>query len=283
MTIPNNFILITGPCSIESYDICATVADKLAFLQQQHPEVTIIFKSSFDKANRSSINSFRGVGLEKGLEILSTIKKEFNLLAVTDIHEPSQAKPVAEVVDILQIPAFLCRQTDLLVAAAETGCTVNVKKGQFISPWQTENIVDKLQASGCQDIFLTERGSSFGYHNLVVDFRSLPVMAATGARVIYDAGHSVQLPGAMGTQSGGQAEFIQPLARAAVAVGCDGVFIEAHPNPAEAKSDGANSLPLAELSGFLETLLRIREVTNSCVETQKNVVVEEKPLATSSY
>lgn len=267
MIIPKNFILIAGPCSIESYDICATVAEMLALLQQQHPEITIIFKSSFDKANRSSMNSYRGLGLEQGLAILETIKKEYNLLVTTDIHEPSQAESAAEVIDILQIPAFLCRQLDLLAAAAQTGHAVNVKKGQFISPRQTQNIVDNLQKSGCQDIFLTERGSSFGYHNLVVDFRSLPIMIETGARVLYDAGHSVQLPGVMGIQSGGEAEFIQPLARAAVAVGCNGVFIETHSNPSEAKSDGANSLLLAELPDFLETLLRIREVANSCVDT----------------
>jgi 2-dehydro-3-deoxyphosphooctonate aldolase (KDO 8-P synthase) len=165
-------------------------------------------------------------------------------------------------VDILQIPAFLCRQTDLLLAAAETGRAVNVKKGPFLSPWQTSTIVEKLKSAGCREILLTERGTTFGYHNLVVDFRSLPIMAATGAKVIYDAGHSIQLPGAMGDQSGGQAEFIQPLARAAVAVGCDGIFIESHPDPSQAKSDGANSLPLAELESFVDTLLRIRQAVH---------------------
>lgn len=263
MKLPNQFIFIAGPCAIEEYEICAQVAEELVRLQQQHPVVTPVFKSSFDKANRSSLNSFRGVGLEKGMEVLTKIKKEFNLLTLTDIHEAWQAKPVAEVVDILQIPALLCRQTDLLVAAAQTGCTVNVKKGQFLSAWQTQNIVDKLVESGCEDPVLTERGSSFGYHNLIVDFRSLPIMANTGARVIFDAGHSVQLPGALGSHSDGQAEFILPLARAAVAVGCDGVFIETHPNPQEAKSDGANSLPLSELSTFLETLLNIREAIHA--------------------
>ena len=177
---------------------------------------------------------------------------------LTDIHETHQAAPVAEVADILQIPALLCRQTDLLVAAARTGRAVNVKKGQFLAPWDTGNIVDKLRGAGCEDIMLTERGTSFGYNNLVVDFRSLPIMRATGARVLFDAGHSVQLPGGRGGTSGGQAEFIAPLGRAAVAVGCDGLFVETHPDPAEARSDGPNSLPLGELGPFVETVLRIR-------------------------
>ncbi len=257
--MPQRFTWISGPCVVESYEICARVAERLAAIAERHPELRVVFKSSFDKANRSSGRSFRGRGIDEGLEVLGTIKRDFGLPILTDIHEPHQAAPVAEVAAILQIPALLCRQTDLLVAAAGTGRSVNVKKGQFLSPWETGNIVDKLRGAGCQDIMLTERGTSFGYNNLVVDFRSLPVMRATGARVIYDAGHSVQAPGARGDTSGGQAEFIAPLARAAVAVGCDGIFVETHPDPARARSDGPNSLPLKELAPLVETLLRLRD------------------------
>lgn len=255
----DGFVLISGPCVIEDYSVCAKVASELARIQGHYPEVSVVFKSSFDKANRSSLHSFRGQGMDEGLEVLSAIKAEFGLPVTTDVHESYQAAPVAEVVDLLQVPAFLCRQTDLLVAAARTGRPVNVKKGQFLSPGETRNIVEKLTVSGCELVFLTERGTTFGYGNLVVDFRSLPVMKETGARVIYDAGHSIQQPGALGNRSGGQSEFIEPLARAAVAVGCDGVFIETHPDPANAKSDGPNSLPLDRLDQFLATLLGIRE------------------------
>ena len=256
--MPESFTWISGPCVIESYEVCAGVAERLAAVQARHPELRVVFKSSFDKANRSSAGSFRGHGLDAGLDVLAAVKRDFELAVLTDIHEPSQAAPVAEVADILQIPAFLCRQTDLLVAAARTGRTVNVKKGQFLAPWETGNIVDKLRGAGCEDVMLTERGTSFGYNNLVVDFRSLPIMCATGARVIFDAGHSVQLPGGRGAASGGQAEFIVPLGRAAVAMGCDGIFVETHPDPAKAPSDGPNSLPLEELEPFVETVLRLR-------------------------
>ena len=252
------FTWISGPCFIEGYEVCARVAERLAALRQRHPELRVVFKSSFDKANRSSGSSFRGRGLDAGLEVLTAVKRDFGLAVLTDIHEPPQAAPVAEVVDILQIPALLCRQTDLLISAARTGRGVNVKKGQFLAPWETGNIVDKLRGAGCEDVMLTERGTAFGYNNLVVDFRSLPIMRATGASVIFDAGHSVQLPGARGEASGGQAEFIVPLGRAAVAMGCDGIFIETHPDPARARSDGPNSLPLEELEAFVETVLRLR-------------------------
>ena len=252
------FTWISGPCVIEGYEICAAVAEHLAAVQDRHPELRVVFKSSFDKANRSSFESFRGLGTDAGLEVLAAVKRDFGLPVLTDIHESHQAVPAAEVADILQIPAFLCRQTDLLAAAAGTGRTVNVKKGQFLAPWETANIVDKLQEAGCEDVLLTERGTSFGYNNLVVDFRSLPIMRATGARVIFDAGHSVQLPGGRGAASGGQAEFIVPLGRAAVAMGCDGIFVEIHPDPANAHSDGPNSLPLEELEPFVETVLRLR-------------------------
>ena len=256
--MPERFAWISGPCVIESYEICAQVAERLAVVQERHPELQVVFKSSFDKANRSSVRSFRGRGMDEGLEVLDAVKRNFGLPVLTDIHEPHQAAPVAEVADILQIPAFLCRQTDLLLAAARTGHSVNVKKGQFLAPWETGNIVDKLRGAGCEDVWLTERGTSFGYNNFVVDFRSLPIMRATGARVIYDAGHSVQLPGGRGADSGGQSEFIVPLGRAAVAMGCDGIFVETHPDPAKARSDGPNSLPLEELEPFVDTVLRIR-------------------------
>lgn len=261
----DGFVWISGPCVVESYDVCATVAARLVAVQRRHPELAVVFKSSFDKANRSSIASFRGGGMDEGLKVLETIKREFGLPVTTDIHESNQAAPVAEVVDILQIPAFLCRQTDLLVAAAETGRAVNTKKGQFLSPWETKNIVQKLRASGCKEVFLTERGSSFGYGNLVVDFRSLPIMQGTGARVIYDAGHSIQTPGSMGDRTGGMSEFIEPLARAAVAMGCDGIFVETHPDPAHALSDGPNSLPLDRLDPFVETILSIRAAAHEAI------------------
>ena len=252
------FTWISGPCVIESYELCAEVAERLAALGQRHEALRVVFKSSFDKANRSSAASFRGGGMDAGLEVLAAVKREFGLPILTDIHEPHQAAPAAEVADILQIPALLCRQSDLLAAAARTGRSVNVKKGQFLAPGDTANIVEKLRGAGCEDIMLTERGTSFGYHNLVVDFRSLPIMRATGARVMFDAGHSVQLPGGRGDASGGQAEFIVPLGRAAVAVGCDGIFVETHPHPEQARSDGPNSLPLGELEPFVDSVLRLR-------------------------
>ena len=256
--MPERFTWISGPCVVESYEICAQVAERLAVVQDRHPDLRVVFKSSFDKANRSSARSFRGRGMDEGLEVLDAVKRDFALPVLTDIHESHQAAPAAEVADILQIPALLCRQSDLLAAAARTGRTVNVKKGQFLAPRDTANIVEKLRGAGCGDIMLTERGTTFGYNNLVVDFRSLPIMRATGARVIYDAGHSVQLPGGRGADSGGQAEFIVPLGRAAVAMGCDGIFVETHPDPAQARSDGPNSLPLEELEPFVEIVLRLR-------------------------
>ena len=264
--MPAPFTWISGPCVIESYEVCARVAERLSTVQERHRELRVVFKSSFDKANRSSARSFRGRGMDAGLEVLAAVKRDFGLPILTDIHEPPQAVPVAEVADILQVPALLCRQTDLLVAAARAGRAVNVKKGQFLAPWETGNIVDKLRDAGCEDIMLTERGTSFGYNNLVVDFRSLPIMRATGARVLFDAGHSVQLPGGRGTDSGGQAEFIVPLGRAAVAMGCDGIFVETHPDPDTARSDGPNSLPLGELESFVETVLRLRDALSGAAD-----------------
>ena len=219
--------------------------------------VPYVFKASFDKANRSSVNSFRGPGLKEGLRILGKIKAALNLPILTDIHEAAQAAPAADVVDILQIPAFLARQTDLLVAAGKTGLVINVKKPQFVSPADMKNVVEKIVSTGNTNIILTERGSSFGYQNLVVDFRGIPQMKKLGYPVVFDATHSVQLPGGQGHASSGQPEFIEPLARAAVAAGVDGIFIETHDNPAQALSDGANALPLAELPRLLARLKEI--------------------------
>jgi len=245
------FLIIAGPCALENEDIPLEVAQKLHELRKNFPHFEFIFKGSFDKANRTSVHSFRGVGLEKGLEILKTVKEKFNLKTTTDVHETWQVKPVAEVVDIVQIPAFLCRQTDLLLEAARSGRAVNVKKGQFLAPWDTKYIVEKLTYGGATEIYLTERGTTFGYNNLVVDFRSLPIMGQY-AKVIYDATHSVQMPGGAGGKSSGMREFIFPLLRAAVAVGVDGVFMEVHPNPPQAKSDSATQIYLKDLPFVLE-------------------------------
>ncbi len=255
------FTVIAGPCVIESKEICFQVAEVLRNLQDKFTDVRFVFKSSFDKANRSSHESFRGKGMEYGLKVLEEVKKEFNLPVLTDIHESYQAKPVSEVVDILQIPAFLCRQTDLILAAAETGREVNVKKGQFLAPWDTKNIVEKLKFGGAKKFYLTERGVSFGYNNLVVDFRSLPIMRQF-APVIFDATHSVQLPGGQGKASGGQREFVYPLAKAAVSVGVDGLFFEVHPEPDKALSDGPNQIPLEEFPVLIEKLLMLRNFIN---------------------
>jgi 2-dehydro-3-deoxyphosphooctonate aldolase (KDO 8-P synthase) len=256
-----NFTVIAGPCVIESKDICFQVAETIKKLQEQYPDIRFVFKSSFDKANRSSHESFRGKGLEYGLKVLEDVKKEFDLPVLTDIHETYQAQPVSEVVDIIQIPAFLCRQTDLLLAAAQTGKEINVKKGQFLAPWDTKNIVEKLKFGGAKRFYLTERGVSFGYNNLVVDFRSLPIMRKY-APVIFDATHSVQLPGGQGKSSGGQREFVYPLAKAAVSVGVDGLFFETHPYPEKALSDGPNQVPLEEFPHLIEKLLKLREFLN---------------------
>lgn len=252
------FIVIAGPCVIESRNVCFEVAEVIKELKDEFRDIRFVFKSSFDKANRSSISSFRGHGLEFGLVVLQEVKEKFGLEVLTDIHESYQAKEVSEVVDIIQIPAFLCRQTDLLVSAAETGREVNVKKGQFLAPWDAKNIVDKLRLSGCEKIYLTERGTTFGYNNLVVDFRSLPIMKQY-APVIYDVTHSVQLPGGLGTASSGQREFAYPLAKAAVSVGVDGLFFETHPEPSKALSDGPNQIPLKEFPDMLRKLLKLRE------------------------
>lgn len=252
------FLVIAGPCAIESLDLCLEVGHALARMQAQRADVELVFKSSFDKANRTSLGSFRGGGLEAGLEVLAQVKEATGLPTITDVHEAWQAKPAAEVVDIVQIPAFLCRQTDLLLAAAATNRPVLVKKGQFLDPRNTAQITAKLRAGGCTDILLGERGSSFGYGDLVVDFRSLVLMREAGVRVVYDATHSVQQPGALGNRSGGRRDLVVPLARAAMAVGCDGLFFEVHPDPDSALSDGPNMLHLDDLPGVVDRLLAVR-------------------------
>jgi 2-dehydro-3-deoxyphosphooctonate aldolase (KDO 8-P synthase) len=250
-------LLLAGPCSLESLDTCRPVADALAALQQQHPQLNILFKGSFDKANRTSINSDRGTGLDAGLEIFQTIKAEYGFKTITDIHTPEQCATVGAVVDAMQIPAFLCRQTDLLVAAAKTDCAINVKKGQFLSPYEMTFVTNKLEEASANEIWQTERGTTFGYQNLVVDMRSFSIMAENGYPTIMDATHSVQLPGAAGGISGGQREFVPALARAALAAGANGVFLETHPNPEKATSDAASQVPLNELPALIESLLRV--------------------------
>ncbi len=249
----NPIFLIAGPCVIESEAHARMMAEKVSQITAA-AGVPYIFKASYDKANRSSVNAFRGPGLTEGLRILKKIKSELKVPILTDIHEPSQAAPAAEVADILQIPAFLARQTDLLVAAGNTGRIINVKKPQFVSPADMKNVAEKVASTGNTKIILTERGSSFGYQNLVVDFRGIPQMRKFGYPVVFDATHSVQLPGGQGHASGGQPEFIEPLARAAVAAGVDGLFLETHDNPAGAFSDGANALPLAQLPALLSRM-----------------------------
>ncbi|WP_345783028.1 3-deoxy-8-phosphooctulonate synthase [Coraliomargarita parva] len=253
----NKLLLIAGPCSLEGLDTCRPVADALSALQAKHPELNILFKGSFDKANRTSIHSNRGTGMEEGLEIFQTIRKEYGFNTITDIHLPEQCAAVGAVVDALQIPAFLCRQTDLLVAAAKTDCAINVKKGQFLSPYEMKFVTDKLEEAGAKEIWQTDRGTTFGYQNLVVDMRSFSIMAANGHPTVIDATHSVQLPGAAGGVSGGQREYVPPLARAALAAGANGVFLETHPNPEKAISDAASQIPLAELPELIESLLRV--------------------------
>jgi len=258
----NPLFLIAGPCVIESELHTCGMAEKIARIASDCT-VPYIFKASYDKANRSSLKSFRGPGLTEGLRILKKIKKDFAVPVLTDIHESAQAAPAAEVCDILQIPAFLSRQTDLLVAAAKTGRIINVKKAQFLSPWDMNNVVEKIAAAGNEQIILTERGASFGYNNLVVDMRSFPVMQKLGYPVVYDVTHSVQLPGGQGHASGGQPEFIETLARAGVAAGVDGIFLETHDNPSVALSDGPNALPLAQLSSLLKRLKQVAELVRS--------------------
>jgi 2-dehydro-3-deoxyphosphooctonate aldolase (KDO 8-P synthase) len=249
----NPLVIMAGPCVIEGEQ---TVFDTAAGLKAACEEagMPLVFKSSFDKANRSSVESFRGPGMEKGLRILSDVKARFGIPVLSDIHSVEQVKPAAEVLDVLQIPAFLCRQTDLILAASNTGKTVNIKKGQFLAPWDVQNIIDKFVSTGNRNLSITERGSSFGYNNLVVDFRALPIMRAFGFPVVFDVTHSLQLPGGKGTCSGGQSEFAGPLARAAVAAGVDGLFMEVHPDPSRALCDGPNMMKLDALPGMLHVI-----------------------------
>lgn len=254
------FLLIAGPCSLECETVCRAVADKLTELRSAFPQLNVVFKGSFDKANRTSLTGARGPGMDAGLELLSMVKKEYGFPVLTDIHEAGQCARVAQVCDVLQIPAFLCRQTDLLLAAAKTGKPVNVKKGQFLAPEDMGPVVRKLESAGNHRILLTDRGTTFGYHNLVVDMRGLAIMRSLGCPVVFDATHSVQLPGGQGTCSGGNREFVPPLARAACAVGIDAIFLEIHPQPEKALSDGANSLRLADLKDLLATLKEIHAI-----------------------
>ena len=252
--------LIAGPCVIESEQIVLDTAFQVAEIAQS-VGFPYLFKSSYDKANRSSIHSYRGPGIQEGLAILQKVKEQVHVPVLTDVHSVEEVRQAAQVVDVVQIPAFLCRQTDLLVAAAQTGKTVNVKKGQFLSPWDMSNVVKKLEESGTRRIVLTERGFSFGYNNLAVDMRALPVLKGLGYPVVFDVTHSVQLPGGGGTHSSGQREFIAPLARAAAAAGCDGFFMEVHPNPDKALSDGPTMVPLNKLKALLEELKQICQVS----------------------
>jgi len=254
--------LLAGPCVIESEQMAMDTAGYLKEITQELG-INFVYKSSFDKANRSSINSFRGLGVDKGLEILSKVKKAYSLAIVTDVHEDTPFAEVAEVVDILQTPAFLCRQTNFILDVCKQNIPVNIKKGQFLAPWDMEQVVKKAKSTGNEQIMVCERGVSFGYNNLVSDMRALEIMKATGCPVVFDATHSVQLPGGQGTTSGGQREFVSVLAKAATAVGIDGLFIETHPNPAEAKSDGPNSYPMYKIKEFLTIIKEIDELVKS--------------------
>lgn len=249
---------ILGPCIIESTEHAFDIAEKLKKIALKN-DLKFIFKASFDKANRSSINAFRGPGLEEGLKILGEIKQKLELPILTDIHEPWQAEKVSSVADIIQIPAFLCRQTDLLVAAAKTGKPINVKKGQFLAPWDMKNVVKKIEDSGNKNIILTERGSFFGYNNLVVDYTSIPIMKSLGCPVVFDATHSVQLPGDKGGETGGRREFVASLSKAAVAMGADAIFMEVHENPENAKCDSSNCFYLSKLE---DLLLELNQISN---------------------
>jgi 2-dehydro-3-deoxyphosphooctonate aldolase (KDO 8-P synthase) len=254
---PHQLLLIAGPCSLESEAVCRAVADELTAIQRSLPQLRIVFKGSFDKANRTSLAGPRGTGLDEGLRLLALIKREYGFPVLTDIHETSQVAPVAAVCDVLQIPAFLCRQTDLLLAAAATGRVVNVKKGQFLSPQEMVHVTGKLKQGGAAEVWQTERGTTFGYQNLVVDMRSFAIMKTNGFPTVFDATHSVQLPGAGGGKSSGQREFVPPLAKAALAAGADGLFIETHPNPDQAVSDGPNMVPLSDLAALLRTCVAV--------------------------
>jgi len=258
----SGLFLIAGPCVLESDELAFSIAARLKEITGKLG-LPLVFKASFDKANRTSGASFRGLGLKHGLEILAEVKQRHGCRVLTDVHEPAQIDDAAKVIDILQIPAFLCRQTDLLVAAAASGRAVNVKKGQFLAPDDVDNIAAKLTSAGCRDYYITERGTTFGYHNLVVDMRGLASMRQAGHRVIFDATHSVQQPGGQGTSTGGDRTMAPVLARAAVGAGVDGLFIETHPDPDRSPSDGANMIPLAQMEPLLRTLKTIHEAAST--------------------
>lgn len=255
----NPLLIIAGPCVIESEDVTLHTAQRLKDICGS-AGLSFVFKCSYDKANRTSIKSFRGPGIEKGLRILSDIKSKLNIPVISDVHSVEEVKPASEVLDALQIPAFLCRQTDLISAAAKTGKPVNIKKGQFLAPWDVKNIIEKFTAEGNHNLFITERGTSFGYNNLVVDFRAFPIMRPFGYPVIFDVTHSLQLPGGHGSLSGGQREFAEPLARAAVAAGVDGLFFEVHPEPEKALCDGPNMIKLDSFLNLLKTIKALHQV-----------------------
>jgi len=257
--------IIAGPCVIESPEHTLMMARE-CLARARAAGLELVFKASFDKANRSSVKSFRGLGIEAGLEVLRLVKEELGVPVLTDVHDVSQVGPVAEVADVLQIPAFLSRQTDLVIEAARSGRAVNVKKGQFLAPQDARNIVDKARAVGCEKLLLTERGVSFGYNNLVVDMRSFPIMRGFGVPVVFDVTHSLQLPGGLGHATGGQSEYIEPLARAGVACGVDAVFMEVHERPEHAFSDGPNALPLERMQSLLNTLRDVHQLVRGAAE-----------------
>jgi 2-dehydro-3-deoxyphosphooctonate aldolase (KDO 8-P synthase) len=264
----NPLCLIAGPCVIENEEITFYTAQRLKEICEEL-SISFIFKSSYDKANRTSLGSFRGPGMDRGLRILSDIKSRFQLPVLSDVHSVEEVKPASEVLDVLQIPALLCRQTDLVLAASKTGKAVNIKKGQFLAPWDVKNIIDKFTSTGNRNIFITERGTSFGYNNLVVDIRSFPILRSYGFPVIFDVTHSLQLPGGQGSCSGGQREFAGPLGRAAVAAGVDGLFMEVHPEPDKALCDGPNMIPLDDMKQFLKVLKNIHELVSMQVSDTK--------------
>jgi 2-dehydro-3-deoxyphosphooctonate aldolase (KDO 8-P synthase) len=255
----NPLVLIAGPCVIENEEITFTTAKKLKEICDRLG-ISLIFKSSYDKANRTSGSSFRGLGIDQGLKILSDVKKKFSIPVISDIHSVEEVRPASEVLDALQIPAFLCRQTDLILSSSQTGKPVNVKKGQFLAPWDVKNIIEKFTSTGNQNLLITERGTSFGYNNLIVDFRGFPIIRSFGYPILFDVTHSLQLPGGQGSSSGGQREFAPPLARAAVAMGIDGLFIEVHPDPTQALSDASTMIPLQEIEGLLQQTKTIHDM-----------------------
>jgi len=252
-------ILIAGPCVIESEEATLQIAGDIKEIAQGLG-LELIFKASYDKANRTSVGSYRGPGLKKGLAILDKVKKKSGLRVLSDVHCQADIKPAAKVLDVIQVPAFLSRQTDFIIECAKSGKTVNLKKGQFLAPWDIKPAVDKLKSAGCKDFFITERGTSFGYNNLVSDMRAIPIMQEFGCPIVYDATHSAQLPGGKGESSGGQREFVPILSRAAIAAGADGIFLEVHPDPDNAPCDGPNMLKLRDLEGLLKELIGIREI-----------------------